>query len=136
MLVGIFLLLSQNARGAVAQSDKELALALIGTWQSFSDDGSSVETESTYKSDGTVSGFTTARRKLPDGSVQEIKVLMSARWKIKDHEVSFSDFQSEPRGIVPDGVQKHYMILFVGHEEVVFKDLSDGEELHRRRKGS
>lgn len=127
-------LVTNTIAGDAQRSDASLAAGLLGTWEAPKRHGSKkIVVQSTYTKDGLVVGFTTSAARYPDGTTKEIRIRVSARWKVQDGVLFVSDYKTEPPGLTPKGWAQRYKILSLGADTVLFRPLTDGSEQYRRR---
>ena len=125
-----------GAAGADLQkSDADLSVALLGSWEALATSGPhKIESESTYTKDGFVAGFFWATATYPNGTTEEVTVKVRASWKVADGFLLVNDYTTDPPGVLPAAYSQKYKILSLTADEVIFRALDDGSELHRRRK--
>jgi len=116
-------------------SDAELTDRLAGSWEATEPDGNGekVALEITYDRDGTVRGWFWNHEHSPDGTPLDVKVTVSAHWKIHDGRTAVDDCVTDPAGRLPS----HYRsveILWLRPKGLLMRSLEDGTLVYRRRK--
>lgn len=118
-----------------AANDATLRKALLGTWQAVdSPTAATVNGEGTFLADGSASGYTTATYVYNDGNTSDVKVGLKFRWAIRNGVLTLNQFVSDPSQFIKPNHVKRFEILSVSSDGMALKDLSDGEEIYRRRK--
>ncbi len=123
------------APGTGKASDVIWRKIMLGTWQAVdSPTATSVNGEATFTPDGKAVGYTTATYVYGDGSTSDVKVAMKFQWKIENGIIVLDHFESDPHGFIPATQVRRFEIQSMNDTGAVFKDLSDGEPVYRRRK--
>lgn len=118
-----------------AANDATLRKALLGTWQAVdSPTATMVNGEGTFLADGSATGYTTATYVYNDGNTSDVKVGLKFRWAIQNGVLTLNQFVSDPSQFIKPNHVKRFEILSVSSDGMALKDLSDGEEIYRRRK--
>lgn len=124
------------AGSAANANDASWREALLGTWQAVeSPTATQVKGMFTLTPDGKSVGYTTANITFRDGTSNDIKVNLNSQWKLENGVLTFDKVQSDPQGFIPSGHVKRFQIKSITPTGMVIKDLSDGEELYRRKAG-
>lgn len=119
----------------IAANDDARRQALLGTWQALdSPTATQINGEGTFTADGKATGYTTATYVYNDGYTSDVKVALSFEWRLENGIITLDHFKSDPAMFIKSTHIKKFEIKSMTSDSLVLKDLSDGEEVYRRRK--
>lgn len=120
---------------AIDTTDEARRKALLGTWQAIdSPTATQINGEATFTTDGKATGYTTATYVYNDGYTSDVKVSLDFKWKLENGIITLDHFLSDPPGFIKKTHHKRFEIQSMTNDNMILKDLADGEEVYRRRK--